>query len=173
LPPKVARYVNGGCAFANPMSIHDYLIDHRGFDWPSLFSEWTWLVPNELTVWLMNRFGDLILVFEDGSVYMLDVGGGTLERVANNRDDFAAKVDEDNNANEWFMIPLVDQFVAAGIELSDGRCYGYKKPPILGGDYTVDNSCVLPIAEHFAFHGSIHNQIKDVPDGSKVVIKWK
>ncbi len=50
------------------MSIHDYLIDHRGQDWPSLFAEWTWLVPKQFTVWLMNRFGDLFLVFDDGSV---------------------------------------------------------------------------------------------------------
>jgi hypothetical protein len=152
------------------MSIHDYLIDHRGLDWPSLFAEWTWLVPKQFTVWLMNRFGDLFLVFDDGSVHMLDVGGGSLEQVANTRDDFQAKVDEDENANVWFMIPLVDQLLAAGMTLKKGECYSYKQPPVLGGDYTVENTCVLPIAEHYGAHGSIHNQIKDLPDGTQVVL---
>jgi hypothetical protein len=153
------------------MSIHDYLIDHQRFDWPSLFAEWTWLVPNTFTVWLMNRFGDLFLVFEDGSVHMLDVGRGSLEQVAKSREDFRAKVDEDENANDWFMIPLIDQLVAAGITLKQGECNSYKQPPVLGGDYTVANTCVLPITEHYGAYGSIHNQIKDLPDGSQVVVK--
>jgi hypothetical protein len=153
------------------MSLHDYLIDHRDFDWPMLFKEWTWLVPNELTLWLMNRFGDLFLVFEDGSVHMLDVGGGTLEPVASSREDFGFKIDEDENANNWLMIPLVDELVAAGITLQKGQCYSYKKPPILGGDYTVENTCILPVSEHYRIYGLIQNQIKDLPDGTEVVIE--
>ncbi len=155
------------------MSIRDYLIDHRGLDWPSLFAEWTWLVPNEFTVWIMNRFGDLFLVFDDGSVHMLDVGGGCLVRVANSRDDFQTKVAEDDNANDWFMIPLIDRLLVAGMTLKQGECYSYKQPPVLGGDYTVENTCVLPIAEHYGAYGSIHNQIKDLPDGTQVVLKVK
>jgi hypothetical protein len=155
------------------MSIHEYLIDFHGLDWPSLLAEWTWLVPKEFTVWLMNRFGDLFLVFEDGAVYMLDVGRGSLEQLATGRDEFCAKVDEDDNASDWFMIPLVDQLVAAGIILKEGECYSYKQPPILGGDYTVENTCVLPIAEHYGAYGSIHNQIKDLPDGADVVLTVK
>jgi hypothetical protein len=155
------------------MSIDDYLIDHQGFHWRSLFAEWTWLVPNEFTVWLVNRFGDLFLVFDDGSVHMLDIGAGSLKQIAKSRDDFGAKVDEDDNANHWFMIPLIDQLVAAGITLKEGQCYSYKHPPVLGGEYTVENTCVLPIAEHFGAYGSIHNQIKDMPDGAQVVLKVK
>jgi T6SS immunity protein Tdi1, C-terminal len=153
------------------MSLNDYIIDHRGLNWPSLFSEWTWLIPNKFTVWIMNRFGDLFVVFDDGSVHMLDIGRGTSERVADSRDDFGAKIDEDNNANDWLMISLVDKLVAAGITLREGQCYSYKQPPVLGGDYTIENTCVLPIAQHYGTYGSIHNQIKDFPDGSQVVIK--
>jgi len=155
------------------MSLHDYLIDHKGFEWNALFAEWTWLLPNEFTVWLMNRFGDMFLIFEDGAVYMLDIGGGTLTQVASCRDDFQTKVDEEDNANDWFLIPLVDQLVAAGIALKEGECYSYKLPPVLGGDYTVTNTCVLSVAEHLRAYGSIHNQIKDVPDGTQVVLKVK
>jgi hypothetical protein len=155
------------------MSIHDYLIDHRGFDWPALFAEWTWLVPNEHTVWLMNRYGDLFLVFGDGSVHMLDVGAGTLKKVAKDREDFSTKVDEDDNASDWFMIPLVDKLVEANLTLKAGQCYSYKVPPVLGGDYTVENTSILSIAEHYHVYGSIHQQIKDVPDGSQVIINIK
>src|SRR5262249_49075706 len=118
-----------------------------------------------------NRFGDLFLVFDDGTINMLDVGAGTLKQVAESREDFYEKVDEDENVNDWFMIPLIDQLVAAGMTLKEGQCYSYKQPPILGGDYTVGNTCLLPIAEHYGAYGSIHNQIKDLPDGTQVVLK--
>ena len=153
------------------MSVHDYLIDHNGFDWSSLFENWAWLVPKQFTVWLMNRFGDLFLVFEDGTVHMMDVGRGTIEQVADSRDHFGNKIDEDNNANNWLMIPLIDQLVKTGITLKEGRCYSYKQLPILGGDYTVENACVLPIKEHLEVCGSIHQQLQNIPDGTEVVIK--
>jgi hypothetical protein len=59
------------------LKLSDYTIDHAGIDWPDLLASWAWLLPRELTVWLMNRFGDLFLVFNDGSVQMLDVGRGS------------------------------------------------------------------------------------------------
>jgi hypothetical protein len=154
------------------MNVHDYLIDHAGFDWPRLLSDWAWLLPRELTVWLMNRFGDLILVFPDGTVHFLDVGVGTLERVADSREDFCRKIDEGDNANQWLMIPLVDELVAAGLRLQPGRCYCFKRPPVLGGEYAVDNAALLPIAEHYGFLGSLHGQLKDVPDGGQVELVW-
>jgi hypothetical protein len=154
------------------MSIHNYLIDHRNLDWPSLLREWKWLVPGTFTVWMMNRFGDLFIVLEDGTIRMLDIGGGTLIKVADSRDEFAAKVDEDN-ANQWFMIPLIDHLIAHGLTLQEGQCYSFRRPPVLGGNYTVENTCVLPISAHYSAYGSIHNQIKDLPDGTQVVINPK
>jgi hypothetical protein len=105
------------------------------------------------------------------TVHILDVGCGKLAKVAESRDDFANKLDEDDNANQWLMIPLIDRLVASGVTLQDGQCYSYKQPPILGGDYSIENTCVLSIAEHYGAYGLIHNQIKDVPDGTRVVIK--
>lgn len=153
------------------MSIHDYLIDHRGFDWPSLLRNWIWLVPSEFTVWLMNRYGDLVIVTKDGKVHFLDVGSGTLELTAQSRDDFREKIDQDGNANDWLMIPLVDKLVAAGMTLGQSECYGYKIMPILGGDYTVENSFVVPVAEHYGVCAAVHQQTKDLPNGTKVVLK--
>ena len=154
-------------------SIDDYIIDHAEFDWLTLFDKWTWLLPNNFTVWIMNRFGDLFIVLEDGTIHMLDVGRGSLEKVAEHRDDFAQKVNIDDNVNDWLMIPLVDQLVAFGLTLSAGQCYTYRQPPVLGGDYTVDNVVVMDIPQHYAVYGSIHQQIKDVPDGTEVRIKTR
>lgn len=153
------------------ISVADYLIDQSGIDWPKALASWSWVLPPEFTLWLVNRFADLFLVLPDGTVHMLDVGGGTLTKLADNRDDFGAKIDEDDNANQWLMIPLVDDMVAAGVVLQPGQCYGFRTPPVLGGDYTVENAAPLPVWDYLGACGSIHEQLRDVPDGSRVVLK--
>jgi Domain of unknown function (DUF1851) len=158
---------------SNSTSIHDYLIDHRDFDWAELLSGWGWLVPAEFAVWLMNRFGDLFLILPDGSVHMLDVGAGSLTKMAESREEFSKLINEAGNADDWLMIPLVDRVMAAGMHLQPGQCYSLLIPPILGGDYTTENMVILPIFEHFGVYGSYHEQLRDVSDGTQVVIKVK
>jgi hypothetical protein len=150
------------------MDVSDYLIEHEQIDWPSILAGWAWLLPAEFTVWLMNRYGDLFLVFEDDSVHLMDVANGSLDRLADNRDDFCQRIDQGNNANDWLMIPLVDRLVAAEKDLAPGRCYSFVIPPILGGDYTVGNTATLGVAEHFEVYAAIHKQLRDLPDGTKV-----
>ncbi len=152
------------------IAIEDYLIDQSGIDWPKTLSTWSWLVPLEFTLWLVNRFADLFIVLPNGTVHMLDVGAGTLTKLADSRDEFAAKIDEGDNANQWLMVPLVDQMVAAGVVLRPGQCYGFKTPPVLGGDYTVENTGALALGDYLGAYGSIHEQLRDVPDGSRVVL---
>ena len=153
------------------MLITDYTIDHQDFDWPALLNDWAWVLPQEFNVWIVNRYGDLFLVFDDGSVHMLDIGIGSLEKLAESREDFCEKIDENENANEWLMISLVDKLAQAGKELQPGRCYSFIIPPVLGGDYTVENTAILSIKEHYGVYASIHQQIKDLPDGAKVRLR--
>jgi len=155
------------------MNINDYLIDHLTFDWATTLADWKWLLSTEFSVWLMNKYGDLFLIADDGAILFFDVSNGTLERVADNRDDFSRKLDEDDNANVWLMILLIDQLTAAGTGLDEGRCYSFLTPPVLGGEYTVKNTVTLPITEHYGVYAAIHEQIKDLPDGAQVVIKVK
>jgi hypothetical protein len=52
-----------------------------------------------------------------------------------------------------------------------GECYGFKRPPILGGGFTVENTAILPIHDYLACSGSIHQQLQNVPDGTEVQIE--
>jgi hypothetical protein len=52
------------------ISVADYLIDQSGIDWPKALASWSWLLPPEFTLWLVNRFADLFLVLPDGSVHL-------------------------------------------------------------------------------------------------------
>jgi hypothetical protein len=152
------------------ISIRDYLIDHAGVDWSKALEPWSWLLSCEFTLWLVNRLCDLFIVTPDGAVHMLDVGGGAFTRLADNREQFAHLIDEDDNANNWLAIPLVNELASAGMLLQPGQCYGFKTPPVLGGAYAIENIGVLPIPDYLGGYGSIHNQLRDVPDGSQVVL---
>jgi hypothetical protein len=63
------------------------------------------------------------------------------------------------------------KLVEDGVLLKPGQCYSFLTPPVLGRDYTVANTVVLPITEHYGLYGSYREQLRDVPDGTKVVIK--
>ena len=153
------------------MNIHDYLIDQTGLDWHSLLEEWRWLLPMEFRVWLLTRTGDLFITVPDDSIHMLDVGAGTLQQVANSRDEFCTKIDEPGIAEDWLMTPIVEQLVASGVVLASGQCYSFRQLPVLGGTYTPENRMAFPIREHFGAWGSVHRQISDLPDGAEIVIK--
>jgi hypothetical protein len=153
------------------VNIHDYLIDQAGLNWQALLQEWRWLLPSEFRVWMLTRVGDLFITLPDGSIHMLDVGAGKLRRVAESRDEFCTKIDEPGIADDWLMIPIVDQLVASGAALGPDQCYSFRQLPVLGGSYKADNRMVFPIREHFGAWGSVQRQISDLPDGSHVVIK--
>jgi hypothetical protein len=140
------------------MDISDYLIDQQGKDWAKLLSDWAWLLPHDLTVWIVNRFGDIVLVLNDGTVHFLDVGAGTLKQIAESREDFCVKVDADNNS----------ECVEAGMILGHDQCYTFKRAPVFGGQYSVQNIEVGDLEVNYSLLGQTHDQIKDLPDGATV-----
>jgi hypothetical protein len=117
---------------------------------------------------MVTRFADVILIREDGSVSVLDVGAGTLDKIATDKEDFCRKVDEGDNAGNWFLLTLVDRCVSAGLAVGPGQCYGFKVSPVLGGLYTVDNTYVADLVVNLCFLSHIHQQIKELPDGTKI-----
>ena len=121
------------------MNLHDYLLAQEGHDWPELLAGWGRELPPEFTMWMVNRLGDLIIVPPDGSVAYFDIGLAKLEILAHSKDHFATLIDESDNADRWFAIPLIDRLVAAGMRPGPGQCYGFKIPPILGGTYDDAN----------------------------------
>lgn len=153
------------------MNIRDYLLDAEDIDWQRLLADWAWLLPEKLTVWFANRFGDVFFIADDGAIQMLDVGAGTVSTLAENRERFLELVDTNGNSANWLLIPLVDELVQAGITLRPGKCYSYTTLPVFGGKYTVENSWVSPIHEHYGLLASLHQQIKSLPDGTRVEIK--
>lgn len=153
-------------------SIQNYIIDHREMDWDVILEPWQWMLPDSYTIWLMNRFGDLFLILEDGVVVMLDSGMGKVEEVAETQTKFCDLCEDPENLSDYFAIPLVDGLAEAGTTLAAGQCFTFRHPPVTGGEYLIENCAVTDIANHFAGYGAIHEQVRDLPDGQEVEIDW-
>ena len=150
------------------MNINDYLLEHESWHWRELLQHWTWLLPPSFTVWMVNRFGDLFIRLDDGTIHHLDTGSGTLRQVAATRDEFCGICDDPEQANFFLMVPLVDELVAAGRTLGPGECYSYQLAPAFEGTFTPDNVVVRPIADHYNIFGPQHLLTKDIPDGTSI-----
>ena len=150
------------------MNIDGYLLDYSDWDWSAPLRDWTWLVPSDFAPWLVNRFGDVIMELPGGSIHHFDVGNGSIERVADNRDAFSKRCEDPDEANFFLMTPLIDQLVAAARALQSGQCYSYWVAPAFGGGYTLDNVFVKSIPDHYAAFGQMHMLTKDVPDGTTI-----
>jgi hypothetical protein len=151
--------------------VTSYLLDIEEIDWSEALSTWGWLLPNELSIWMVNRFGDLFLIADDTSILHLDMGTGSISQLAKDEAQFIELVTDADHANNWFFVPLVDQLVDSGTVLDAKQCYGFKVLPLLGGSYELDNIAVFPTAEYIRTMGHLHEQLKDLPDDAHVELR--
>jgi hypothetical protein len=153
------------------MNLDDLIVKFNKDSADKLTEDWNWLIGTDKSPIIVTAIGDMFLKDTNQKIYWLDVGQGKCEIVADRIQDFEEKLKDIEQMNDWFMIKLTTALRLSGKELKDGQLYSYKKLPIIGGEYTVDNFAPLDIVEHFGYTGDIHKQIKDLPDGTKVEIK--
>lgn len=139
-----------------------------GVDLDGLLSEWRWLVDESFTPVLISALGDLFLRDGEGRIFWLSSGWGKLTQVAASAAEFKQLMVQPENAAEWFVPGLVGDILTAGQKLEPGECFGYKTPPVLGGQIEPDNFEPTDLQVHFGILGQIHQQIKDLPPGTSI-----
>jgi hypothetical protein len=65
-------------------------------------------------------------------------------------------------------VAMDDQCVRLGMSLEAGQCYGFKVPPLFGGEYEPENIAPIDLAQNYAFLADIWSQTKEMPDGTQV-----
>jgi type VI secretion system (T6SS) immunity protein Tdi1 len=131
-----------------------------------LANDWAWLIRlDQFTLLAISPFGDLFMKDITGAFCLLDINLGALE--------YAEVVG--NDPALLFPIAFDDRIAGgyreAGLHLTEGKCYGYKKQCVAGGSVEVENVYVATTAEYISFMGDFHFQIKDVEDGESVYLK--
>lgn len=149
----------------------DLIVALDGIDRQALLEFWSWLIPGSIHPWFATALGDLYLVGPDTEIVWLDVGLGQLQTVAANEDEFQQLVADPDNYSLWFGAVLVDSLRRAGKLLKPGECYSYWTLPMLGGEYEPGNFRIYDVVTHFRVWGPIHEQLRDIPDGTQVVFK--
>ncbi len=154
------------------IELDDLTINVAPIDYNDVLSCWKWLTGDIKRIILVSVIGDLFLELEDGSVKWLNAGEGTFTKVANSVAQFQLLLQNDDNIDNWFLPLLVEKLITGGKVLKEGEIYSFRKPPVLGGEYSFDNFEQTSISVHFAFSGQICEQIKDLPDGTPVKINF-
>ena len=134
----------------------------------SLLESWHWLIGNDKTPILVSSIGDVFLTDKSGKCFWLNIGEGIIDEVAENVEEFKEKLNDKEIVNEWFLVELITELKKNGMELTENNLYGYKKLPILGGEYEPENFEITNIEIHFDLSGQIHKQVKDLANGTKV-----
>lgn len=134
-----------------------------------VLADWRWLTGPKLKLWHVTRAGDALLrSTADNSIHFLDVVAGKVERIAENEEDFETAVAIQENADRWLMPEVVNGQEALGMLPGADECLSFKIPPILGGTLDPDNFETCCVLVHFSIAGQIHQQIKDLPPGTKI-----
>ncbi len=131
-----------------------------------LLDDWRWLIGNTAHLILIAALGDAFLQETDGSVWWLDVGAGKFHKIAESEDAFKHAMAA--NVNDWFVPQLVGDLLASGVTLGPNECFSFKKPPVFGGEYNPENMEPANLSVHFSLLGQIHQQVRDLPDGTQV-----
>ena len=150
-----------------PLTWDDLTVSFEHIDRTKLVEDWQWLVDSSLPI-LITSVGDAFLQNENGEIYWLITGSAELQKVANSYEEFQAKLNDNNLIHEWFLVPVVSQLKERGVQLEQGKLYGFKQLPVLGGKYEAENFELTDIEVHFAMSGQMNFKIKDLPDGTKV-----
>ena len=151
----------------------DYLIDLKTcpVDWARAMDGWEGLVPEAFSLYLVNRFGDAFVIAADGSVHMLDLGACNCQKVADDKDQFVDRMNE--NFENWLMVNATDKCVGHGMILGPGQCYAWRVPPFLQGKYAVENIYIAEISDYYETMSRIWRKTKDLPAGTMVEMKGK
>jgi len=151
----------------------DLIKDITKVDTDDILSCWLWTLSNMKSVITISTIGDIFLLGQDDAIYWLQTDFGDLTKIADSLSQFDQYLKDTDKVDNWFLPLLIEKLILAGKTLKEKEVYSFKKPPILGGDYSVDNLDPTDMSVHFAFSGQICQQAKNLPPGIKINLKYK
>jgi hypothetical protein len=155
------------------IKLDDVTVNFQDLDLEDLFSAWQWRVGDQKALILISKLGDMFLLGADDAVYWLQTDSGDLTKIADNLEHFEKLLAQEEYLDNWFLPELIAQLRQAGKTLGTNEVYSYKKLPVIGGEYSIDNIEPTDVSVHFAFSGQICEQIQNLPDGTKVKVTFK
>lgn len=151
-----------------PITMNDLTISPQGLDMATLLSEWEWAMSEPLTPILLTALGDVFAQGTSKAVYFLDTNQGSIEKVAENGDEFQNLLRDPGFVTKKMLPARILQLRKTGITLGPSEVYSHSHPMVLGGEDTNENVTATDVSVHLSIYGQIHRQIKDLPEGTKI-----
>jgi hypothetical protein len=138
----------------------------------SIRDEWAWAMPPPRSIVAINKFGNVLVSAEDGSVWRVCPEDVSCKRVLARVDALPELMADAEFSEDWEMTRLVMQAEEVHGVQPEGRCFCLKLPAVLGGEYAISNIGTIAVAEAVAFAGDLGRQIEDVPDGATIKLRF-
>jgi hypothetical protein len=129
----------------------------------------TGIVPRRILD--INAFGNLLVEDATGSYWRICPEELSCQVVAGSRVEFDQLRTFDDFRADWEMRRLVAAAIDMFGQPGEGRCFCLKLPGLLGGKYDSSNVGTIALDELIAFSGDLAAQLRDVPDGAKVILR--
>ena len=172
VPVDLARILGD----TNGFILHEGALHVRGAcltpEWHSLRAAWRGpkaihilykdVQPSDIP-FAQDQLGDQLLIREN-AVHRLSAETGELERIADNIQDFFGRVSSD-----------IEGFLHVGLShgMEPGQLLQASPPFCLQESGAASSLSTVPASELILFHADLARQIRDVPDGERVVLKIK
>ena len=152
----------------SPIAIRELIADvNADFDESTAMQTWRWLVPQTVTPLLLTALGDLFFSQGGEIIPFLDTARAQVLIVADNYESLRRRLKVDQEAvDTWFNPMFVSDLRSAGKALQSGECFSPVVPPIMGGEYSVENWQPTNWRAHFFAMGEIHKQLRSAPEGA-------
>ncbi|MRW92278.1 DUF1851 domain-containing protein [Duganella sp. FT80W] len=148
------------------MTLDDLTVNFAHLKRETLLEDWAWLVgPRKLPI-LLTASGDAFIQDTDsGAIEILDVASGTTAPVAESLAELQSLLADRDFVGDYFAVQLVGDLRLNGLILKPGQIYSFIKPPLLGGEFVLENVDVADIEVHFSLSGQIARQVLGLPAG--------
>lgn len=128
---------------------------------------WSWLDLEGLEPWFATAFGDIFFVGDDG-IYWLDLTSGEITSPFRDAEEAKAVLATVEGMDEFLLAGLAFAAAEAGLEPRGEDVLAYRLPPVLDGEFEVENLEIVAFVDAVRKAGVLHEQIKDLPDGAEI-----
>ena len=144
--------------------MNDLTVDFSHLDRETVLHDWRWLIGSSKLPILLTAAGDAFVQdAEDGTVHFLGVSAGQLHPVAGSAEELRSLLANEDFVVSHFAVQMIGALMQAGKRLEADQIYSFEVPPVLGGQYALENVEVTDIAVHFSVAGQIHDKVRNLP----------
>lgn len=132
---------------------------------------WGWTHLRAASVLAISPFGHLVIRDEDGRFWYLDPELRQVDRIADTEEQLFVHMNKAEVKEIWLAENLVAEAQDRLGAPPSGCCYSLTPHALLAGDYNPENLWIVPIVELVRFTGSVEEQTRHLPEGTKFELK--